>query len=295
MVLPMNKKRPGPRLALLFALLLLPAGPALAQRNLAGVWLAVAGEDSSQRMQMPAIGDYTGLPLNAAARLRAQSWSPDLAALPEYQCVSPAADLMHDSGDIRIREERDPRSDTLIALHLQHFPSLARRSIWLDGREHPPAHALHSTQGFSTGSWRGHLLRVTTSHLKEGSLRRNGVPRSDQATLTEYFIRHGDLLSWTVIVDDPVYLDEPYIRNREFRYSIDVQPQAAPCVVQEVLREPGFIPHFLPGQNPVLLQFAEDRRLPFEAAMGGAATLYPDYRQTLKSLPVPAARERGAP
>lgn len=278
---------------MILAWLVLVAGPVLAERNLAGVWLAVSAEDWSQRQ--PEVGDYAGLPINAAARLRAQSWSPEQLALPEYQCLLPPADAAFDSPDIRIREERDPRTDALVALHLQHFPSQARRSIWMDGRTAPPPQALHSSQGHSSGRWQGHILTVTTTHLKQDWLRRNGVPRSDQAIITEHFIRHGDLLSWTVIVDDPVYLEEPLIRNREFRYSIDARPQPRPCVTREQVREPGFIPHHLPGQNPELLRFAEDRRIPFEAAMGGARTLYPEFRQTLKVLPVPARRERGAP
>lgn len=273
----------------------LAAGPVLAERNLAGVWLAVSAEDWTQRQSQPAVGDYAGLPLNAAARLRAQSWSPDQLFLPEYQCQLLPADLAFDSSDIRIREERDPRTDALVALHLQHFPSRARRSIWLDGRSAPPAQALYGSQGYSSGRWQGHILTVTTSHLKEGWLRRNGVPRSDQATVTEHFVRHGDLLSWTVIVDDPVYLEEPLIRNREFRYSAVPAPQAEPCVVQDVEREPGFVPHHLPGRNPDLLHFAAQYRLPFEAAMGGAATQYPEFRETLRRLPVPAPPERGAP
>ena len=51
------------------------------------------------------------------------------------------------------------------------------------------------------------MLTVTTTHLKEGYLRRNGLPRSDKATLVEHWIRHGDFLTVTAIVTDPVYLD----------------------------------------------------------------------------------------
>ena len=57
------------------------------------------------------------------------------------------------------------------------------------------------------------MLKVTTTHLKEGWLRRNGVPRSDKATLIEDFIRHGDYLTLVTIVKDPVYLTEPFVRT----------------------------------------------------------------------------------
>ena len=80
----------------------------------------------------------------------------------------------------------------------------------MDGRPRPSPHAQHSWQGFSTGEWEGDMLKVTTTHLKEGWLRRNGVPRSDKATLIEHFIRHGDYLTLVTIVKDPVYLTEPF-------------------------------------------------------------------------------------
>ena len=70
--------------------------------------------------------------------------------------------------------------------------------------------------GFSTGEWVGNTLKVTTTHLKEGWLRRNGVARSDAATVTEHFIRHGNHLTWSVFVQDPKYLEEPFFRNRDY-------------------------------------------------------------------------------
>lgn len=285
-------------LSALFALLLavLPL-PASAEKNLAGVWSATYAEDWPDRIAGPESGDYAGLPINAADRLRAQSWSAALVALPEYQCRVHPADYASSFADIRIWDERDPVSQQLVALHLQHSAWQTRRTIWMDGRAHPPVHAQHTSMGFSTGAWHGHVLTVKTTHLKEGWLRRNGVARSDLATLTEHFIRHDDVLSWTVIVDDPVYLEEPFIRNREYRYSIDTQLASDPCIpVVALVHEPGHIPHHLPGQNPELHLFAERHRIPFEAAMGGAATMYPEYMQTMKALPLPVpANAQGAP
>jgi hypothetical protein len=287
---------PGRR-ALSAALLLVIAVPAVAEKNLSGVWSGTYAEDWPDRFPGPELGDYAGLPINAADRLRAQSWSASLIALPEYQCRVHPADYANSFADIRIWDERDPISEQLVALHLQHFAWQTRRTIWMDGREHPPEYEQHTSMGFSTGEWNGHVLTVKTTHLKEGWLRRNGVARSDQATLTEHFIRHDDVLSWTVIVDDPVYLEEPFIRNREYRYSIDTQIASYPCVpVVEMVRAPGYIPHHLPGQNPDLHLFSENHRIPFEAAMGGAATMYPEYMQVMKTLPVPApANATGAP
>ena len=73
----------------------------------------------------------------------------------------------------------------------------------MDGRPHPPAYAAHTWQGFSTGKWEGDMLTITTTHLKIGWIRRNGIPRSDKATVVEHWIRHEKYLTWVVIINDP--------------------------------------------------------------------------------------------
>ena len=60
------------------------------------------------------------------------------------------------------------------------------------------------------------MLKVTTTHLKEGWLRRNGLPRSDRATLVEYWIRNDDYLTLVTVVKDPVYLTEPLVRTSDW-------------------------------------------------------------------------------
>lgn len=259
-----------------------------AQINLGGVWVADYTEDRSDRIPGPALGDYGGLPINSANRLRAKSWSASLLGLPEYQCRVHPSDYANSFQNISIREERNPNTLELIAIHLQHLAWQTNRVIWMDGRERPPEYASHTTMGFSTGEWLGHTLKVTTSHLKEGWLRRNGVARSDQATVTEYFIRHDGLLVWTVIVDDPIYLEEPFIRNRNFTYSIDTQIGTYPCEsVIEIVHKPGYIPHHLPGQNPDLFEFADTYNIPYQSTMGGAETMYPEYRKVAREMLLP--------
>ncbi|MDA9909297.1 hypothetical protein N9E57_02110 [Gammaproteobacteria bacterium] len=260
-----------------------------AEKNFSGVWVGNYSEDFPDRLPGPELGDYAGLPINDADRLRAQSWSASLIALPEYQCRVHPSDYASSFANIRIWEEREPISEELIAIRVQHFAWQTRRTIWMDGREHPPEYAQHTSMGFSTGEWVGHQLKVKTTHLKEGWLRRNGVTRSDQATVTEYFIRHDDLLTWTVIIDDPVYLDEPFIRNRDYIYSIDNQIGNYPCdPVIEMVREPGYIPHHLPGTNTDMLIYSERHDIPLEGAMGGADTMYPEYMERLRELPRPS-------
>ena len=91
-----------------------------------------------------------------------------------------------------------------------------RRTIWMDGRPHPPEYAPHTFMGFSTGEWNGDILTITTTHIKAGYYRRTGIPASDRITVVEHWMRHGNVLSQVTISTDPVYLTEPYIRSQEF-------------------------------------------------------------------------------
>ena len=173
------------------------------------------------------------------------------------------------------------------------------RTIWLDGRPHPPAHAPHTWQGFSTGQWEGNRLTVTTTHLKLGFIQRNGVAHSDRATMREHFFRHGNYLSVATIVNDPVYLSEPFIRTSSWTYNLQQNHAPYPCgpneIVVEIPRLRGELPHHLPGTNRMLAEFAGRHGLPFEATRGGAETTYPEYLDRLKvliSMPRAVARAR---
>src|SRR5690242_7917876 len=80
---------------------------AFAQVNLAGVWANKLHEDFPDRLAGPELGDYGGVPLNDAARLRALSWNASLITLPEYQCRVHPSDYASSFADIRIWEEID--------------------------------------------------------------------------------------------------------------------------------------------------------------------------------------------
>src|SRR5262245_59892037 len=83
----------------------------------------------------------------------------------------------------------------------------------------------------------GDMLTTNVTHLKEGYIRRNGVPRSDVATLTEHWIRHGDFLTVVTIVNDPVYLTEPFIRSTDYELDLHQHVPPYPCdIVEEVDR-----------------------------------------------------------
>lgn len=269
-------------------LLLLGAIPAFAQIDLSGVWNNQLDEDWPDRLFGPELGDYTGIPLNAAARARAEAWDASLITLPEYQCRVHPADYAPSFADIRIWEEIDKDTQNLVALHLHHFAWGTERTIWMDGRPHPPDYALHTSMGFSTGKWDGDILTVTTTHLKEGWIRRNGVPRSDRAVLTEHFIRHGDHLTWVTVIKDPAYLTETMIRSRDYVHNVATRIAPYPCEsVEEIVRPKNVIPHHLPGTNTFLKEYQENHGIGAEGALGGAETLYPQYRPKALASQIP--------
>ena len=154
-------------------------------------------------------------------------------------------------------EERDPKLRTLIAIHCSISQTFEGHRDLLDGR--PPAPAClwtpHVTWGFSTGTFVGNALRVETTHLKQGWFRRNGIPESDQATLTEFFTRHGDHITYTSVINDPVYLSEPWIRTTDFyRQPTDPGAWLFPCDDSEQIigRAPDQVPNYLFGAHPAL-------------------------------------------
>ncbi len=259
-------------------LLFLLCVPAIAQVDLAGEWAPRFHEDQPERIPGPEIGDYLGLPITEAARLRADSWDASLLTLPEHQCKPHPADYgPRGPANLRLWKEVDRDTQQTIAWHTHISWQAPERTIWMDGRPHPGPFAPHTWQGFSTGEWAGDVLVVTTTHLKTGWIRRNGVPRSDQATLTEHWVRHGDGLTLVSIVHDPVYLSEPFVRSTDFEVDVHQRIDPYPCeAVEEVPRVQGYVPHHLPGTNPFLKEFPAAHNLSGESERGGAATMYPD-------------------
>ena len=122
------------------------------------------------------------------------------------------------------------------------------RMIWTDGRPHPPEFVEYTWSGFSTGVCERGMLKVATTHNKFGFHRRNGVPASVKAKMTEYFIRHGDTMTHVQFTEDPVYLTEPLVRTTDFEIN-RTQNVGGPGLgfetVEEVTSWPkGYVPHF---------------------------------------------------
>jgi hypothetical protein len=271
--------------SILLLAMLLPATPAFSQIDLVGEWAPQFHEDQPERVGGPNVGDYAGLPINEAARFMADAWEASILSVPEHQCKPHPADYSpRGPANLRIWKEVDTATQQLIALHTHISWQAPERTIWMDGRPHPDEFAAHTWQGFSTGTWvdgpGNPVLKVVTTHLKKGWIRRNGVPRSDQAELTEYFFRHGEFLTWMVIINDPLYLEEPMIRTSDFRVAPAQQIGPYPClIVSEVEQPHGWVPHWLPGENLYLNEFAESQGVPAEAMRGGPATMLPEFRK----------------
>jgi glyoxylase-like metal-dependent hydrolase (beta-lactamase superfamily II) len=279
-----------------------PARPQIAP-DIAGEWRLENHEDPGQlgALGQPPLGDYLGIPFNDAGRMRADTTPESIWGTPEYQCRPHSAPHQwRGLGGLRILKEEDPLTRSIRAYHVQFMRSLDR-PIFMDGRPHPPAYAPHTWTGFSTGEWVGNTLKVTTTHLKDGYLKRGGPQTSDIYSMTEFITRHDDILSITTVVDDPVYQDEPYVQSTTYVYDPAATVNFETCNASSFAENGGtdrhWVPHFLPGQNTALTEWlkAEDW-VPEAPTRGGVKTLYPEYRAALgsdaaiKTLVVPASK-----
>jgi hypothetical protein len=263
---------------------------ARAQSDITGEWAPLFHEDQVDRV--PGLGpvDFAGLPLTDGARQWALSWDASRVSVLEHQCqVHVLPYILSGPTRLRISARRDGNTERIVAFD-QYIGLWGQdRTIWVDGRPHPPDLAPHTWMGFSTGTWEGNTLVVRTTHIKQGWVRRNGVPESDLVTTTERFTRHGDMLTYVIYIKDPVYLTEPLVRSRNFVRMSGLGEgnwiAATPCEPgEETAAPPHAVPHYLPGTNPFVAEAERKSGIPAEALTGGAETLYPEYRQRLKEL-----------
>jgi len=250
--------------------------------DIAGEWRLDQGEDPGQ----PPAADYLGLALNEAGRLRADTTPESVWGTPEYQCRPHSAPHQwRGVGGARILKELDPVSRDIRGYRVQFMRSLDR-PIFLDGRPEPPGYAPHSWSGFSRAEWEGQTLKITTTHLKDGFLKRGGSQTSDMLTMTEYITRHDDIMTILQVVDDPIYLDEPYVLSITYSYDPNAGPSTENCTGNPFAENGGtdrhHVPHFLPGQNSAIGEFIKNENwIPFDAVRGGVKTIYPEYRGVL--------------
>lgn len=170
------------------------------------------------------LGDFSGLPLNGAGLAKAQAWDPAVQFEPENQCNPHSVPyIMRSFLPFQVRYENGH-----IKIYHQSFEQV--RTIWMDGR--PPPEGEPTWMGHSVGRWEGETLVVETTHFKEGYIRTNGAPHSDEAWLMERYYRYGDILTYLVILEDPVYLSEPFIDFRGARHHPGLELAPYPCDVR---------------------------------------------------------------
>jgi hypothetical protein len=208
-------------------------GKAGAPIDLTGYWVSVVTEDWRYRMLTPAKGDYASVPLNPEGRKVADTWDPAKDEAAGNACKAyGAAGLTRQPGRIHITWDND------MALKLD-FDAGTQTRILNFNKPTPPASA--TWQGVSEAKWdlapaagrgpvdammRGGSLKAVTTHLKAGYLRKNGVPYSENATLTDYFSvtneTNGDhWLIITSVLEDPMYLTQPFITSTHFKKEPD--------------------------------------------------------------------------
>src|SRR5262245_13012035 len=219
-----------------------PTARAAAPVDLTGYWVSVVTEHWHLRMLVPPKGDFSMLPLNAEARKAATAWDPAKEPAGAECSAYGAPAIMRVPGRLNVHWADDNTlqvdTDAGTQTRLFRFGSAA------------PGDAVPEWQGYSVASWEGvrarggaaggsGRLRVTTTRLRPGYLRRNGIPYSANATVQEYFDRvvepNGDTwLVVTPIVTDPQYLTQPYVTTVHFKKIPDRSGwDPTPCRVTE--------------------------------------------------------------
>jgi hypothetical protein len=249
------------------------------QTDFSGEWVVIRSQDNSEN---PWVGDFFGLPLNPVGLARAESWDAAILSLPEYQCRPHGwAYIYRGPTLMRITKEVDSYSREVVAYHPEWHQS-TDMPVYLDGRERPGPEAAHTWGGFSLGTWEGDMLRIETTHLKEDYIRRNGAMASDEATVTAWWIRRGDVLTWINIIHDPIYLTEPLIRSSEYRLAVNSLVPPHPCTAVFEGLEKDHVPHHLFGKNPFLPEIRARYGVAEDRPTGGPETMYPEYRQKVE-------------
>jgi hypothetical protein len=219
-----------------------PVPRAAAPIDITGYWVSIVTEDWRYRMVTPAKDDFASVPLNAEGQRVGKLWDPAKDEAAGEQCKSyGVGNVMRVPGRVRITWDNDT------TLKIETDAGQQTRTLYFNERTPPPGPA--TWQGNSRANWeisagrgggppRGGSLKVVTTGMRAGYLRKNGVPYSEKAIVTEHFDRtnesNGDTwLIVTTIVEDPTYLNQPFITSTHFRKQADAtgwNPQ--PCTAR---------------------------------------------------------------
>jgi hypothetical protein len=189
--------------------------------DLTGYWVSIVTEDWRWRMVTPPKGDLASVPLNEAGRKVANSWDP----ATDGSCLAYGAGAgMRNPTRLHVSWESDQ------VLKIEMDAGAQTRRLLFDPKARPGPRSL---QGFSKAVWertggrgQGGNLKVVTTNLTAGWLRKNGVPYSQDAVVTEYFDRFttpnaDEWLVVTTTVEDPTYLTQPFVTSTHFRREPD--------------------------------------------------------------------------
>src|SRR5439155_6080130 len=217
-----------------------PTPKAVSPSDFTGYWVSVVTEDWLYRMVTPAKGDYASVPLTAEARKVADAWDPAKDEAEGNQCKAYGAPaIMRIPGRLHITWQDDfnlkIETDSGRQMRLLHFGAT-------------PAVQGADWQGVSIAEWdvvtgaRGPLpgggLKIVTTKMKPGYLRKNGVPYSTNAVVTEYYdrVNEPNADSWLIvktIVEDPQYLTQPFITSTYFKKKITASGwNPTPCTAR---------------------------------------------------------------
>src|SRR5438874_1525687 len=207
---------------------------AAAAIDLTGYWVSLVTDNWTYRVVTPPKGDYLYLPLNAEARRVADAWDPAKDEASGEQCkgYGPVG-VMRMPTRLRIAWQDEKtfkfETDTGMQTRLLHF-----------GLTESPT-GPRTWQGYSVAEWqlpgrgRGRggervpsgtgTLKVTTTQMRPGYIHKNGVPFSENAVLTEYFTivsdRGATYLVDTLMLEDPKYLTQSFVRSAQFKKQAD--------------------------------------------------------------------------
>lgn len=211
-----------------------PVGPpptpqADARFDMTGNWVSVISEDWRWRMITPEKGDYAGVPITTDARRAADLWNPAADEASGNQCRAyGVGGIMRMPGRLRITW------DNPTTLKIEADAGTQTRLLRF-GNPPPPSGA-PTWQGHSVATWegasanekegpRGGTLKVVTTRMRAGYLRKNGIPYGETTNVTEYFHQfkdgNDDWLVVTTIVTDPKNLIQPFMTSSHFKKEPD--------------------------------------------------------------------------
>ena len=194
--------------------------------ELTGYWVSVVTQDWRWRMVTPAKGDYASIPITLEAKKAGDNWDPVRDEAAGEQCKSYGAPALM-AVPTRLRITWQDAS----TLKVETDAGTQTRLFYF-GDKRPPRGA-PTWQGESIARWerppaargaasKAGSLKVVTSHLRPGYLRKNGVPYGADAVLTEYWDVSADpngdqWITLTSTVQDDKYLREPWVTALNFK------------------------------------------------------------------------------